>query len=70
MQYDAIFFDFGGTLEFDSPPIPEGVTKLLQNMGFEVSMDDVYQARDRVHQTGLNTRDYPTPEQMERYWLI
>ena len=35
MQYDAIFFDFGGTLEFDSPPIPEGVTKLLQNMRFD-----------------------------------
>ena len=39
-------------------------------MGFDVSVDDVYQARDRVHQTGLSTKDYPTPEQMEHYWLV
>jgi putative hydrolase of the HAD superfamily len=68
-DYRAIFFDFGGTLAFDYPSIPEGFANIFQNLGLETTADEVEQARRTVHQNGLHSRDYPTFARMEDYFL-
>lgn len=65
----AIFFDFGGTLAFDCPSIPEGLARIFQNLGLETTADEVERARRAVHQNGLHSRDYPTLTRMEDYFL-
>lgn len=67
--YKAIFFDFGGTLAFDYPPIPEGLACICRNLGLEITADEVERARRAVHQSGLRTKSYPTPARMEDYFL-
>jgi len=68
-NYRAVFFDFGGTLAFDYSSIPEGLARLFRNLGLDTTTDEVEQARRAIHQRGLHTRDYPTPAQMEDYFL-
>jgi len=64
-NYRAIFFDFGGTLAFDYPSIPEGLARMFQNLGLETTADEVERARRAVHQNGLHSRDYLTDQQIE-----
>jgi putative hydrolase of the HAD superfamily len=68
-DYRAVFFDFGGTLAFDYPSIPEGLARMFQNLGLETTADEVERARGAVHQNGLHSRDYLTNEQIEDYLL-
>ena len=67
-DYRAVFFDFGGTLGFDYPSIPEGLAYLFQNLGIETTAAEVQQARRAVHENGLHSRDYPTSDQMDIYF--
>jgi putative hydrolase of the HAD superfamily len=68
-NYRAVFFDFGGTLAFDCPSIPEGLARIFRNLGLETTADEVERARHVVHQNGLHSRDYPTVARMEDYFL-
>jgi len=67
-DYRAVFFDFGGTLGFDYPSIPEGLAYLFQNLGIDATVDEVQQARNAVHENGLHSRDYPTSDEMYIYF--
>jgi HAD superfamily hydrolase (TIGR01549 family) len=42
---------------------------MFKNLGLETTADEVEQARRAVHQSGLHSRDYPTPTRMEDYFL-
>ena len=44
-HYRAVFFDFGDTLAYDCPSIPEGLARIFRNMGLETTTDEVQQAR-------------------------
>ena len=47
-NYQAVFFDFGDTLIFDHPSIPEGLARFFRNLGLETTTDEVQQARRAV----------------------
>lgn len=63
-KYKAVFFDFGDTLIFDYPSIPVGLARLFRNMGFDVTDEEVQQARQAFNKKGIRSRNYPTLEQV------